>query len=1000
MNHTATENTPIESLFLFQLLAKYGIAAEAFLRISDELKQNGYINLQDSYNAERLSPEKLEQLAHRLVREDQLREHGADDKAANGGNLSPTSRKRKLPSPSLSALKDIQAHRDKLPQLVDKLHAKYQEHIIRLIREDEDAIDRLENEIKELEAPPRPQSIPPATVAPAAAAAAASPVPRQAPNVPRPNGAPPVVDAKAVQPPRPNGHANHTPVPVPAAPAQSIAKPGSAPQPPLPSQPALERKPPQASPSPIPTVVRPPGEVRQVTQSPRPSNINRPPSAPPSGLQHPQAAPAYALPPRSGTPQPPTPDGLQRPHGMPKSQSPAPHGPQQLQQPQTPGTYKWEPPFNPQHPPYNGQPIARPPSYQNQPQTGPQQHPHPHQHQHAQPQHPHHPHPHQQHNQHPQAQYGTRQPSQPHMQQHMQPGRTPTPGNGPYAQPVLVPPQGPVQNAGQTPPPPRQPHQDVPIQQAQPYRHPAVSVSGPANTPTIPSSQYAPQQAQYHPGQPGQPGGRQQVLPPQPHPAGRGYPVGPPAGHRPPLAAPGQPGQHPNMQTHSLPSTPIAQRPAQQPYVQRPPHLGAQIPGAAQQQQQQQQQIQLSRPLGPVVRPPPSTAQPSQPLSQPQTPVSASVLSHVVRGYGTRWTSTPTPSTPRLEVSGYFDTQSPAYEPLSPSPPPATLPKTSPGPKKETRKPIAKVDATIPKAPSRLSRSVQKPPSTKESTEEPDVGRLIKNEEATPKPFEDAGDTEADEAGSSKTHGAGYRTAHKRKRQDSPVNRGPPAPPTHVLWTRSFNKVSQSALEQVTSHRHANMFAAPIKPRDAPGYPDIILRPQDLRGIRSAINGGQRAAHALEKTLPDLDPSAMNVWLPISVDLIPPKGIINIAQLERELVHMFANSIMYNQDPDRGVGPSFVRPDSEDNSDEAVGYEVDEDGIVKETRNMFLEVEKLLSDLRSEIERNAQPSTVGRTSVSRGVSVSGGDVSNVEDDGEQQAADAESQNTAKRRRKG
>ncbi|ETS78941.1 hypothetical protein PFICI_08794 [Pestalotiopsis fici W106-1] len=1011
MNHTATENTPIESLFLFILLAKHGINPEAFPRISDELKQNGFINLQDSYDAERLSPEKLEQLAHRLVREDQVRELGADDKTANGGNLSPTSRKRKLPSPSPSALKDIEAHREKLPQLVDRLHTRYQEHIIRRIREDEEALDRLEREIKDLEAPPRPQPTLPAAVAPAAAApATASPVPRQTPNVPRPNGAPPVVDTKAVQPPRLNGHPNHTPVPIPAAQAQSIAKAGPASHPPLPSQPALERKPSQASPSPIPTVVRPPGDVRQVTQSPRPNNINRPPSAPPSGLQHPQAAPAYSLPPRSGTPQPPTPDGLQRPHGIPKSQSPAPHASPQLQQPQTPGTYKWEPPFNPQHPPYNGQTIARPPSYQNQPQPGLPQHPHPHPH--VQPQHPHHqPHPHlhqqhaqhPQHPQHPQAQYGNRQPSQPHIQPHMQPGRTPTPGNGPYAQPVLVPPQGPVQNAGQTPPPPRQTHQDVPVQQAQPYRHPAVNASGPATAPAIPSPQYAQQQPQLHPGQPGQPGARQQVLPSQTHPAGRGFPVAPPAGHRPPLAAPVPPGQHPNVQSHSLPSTPIAQRSAQQPFPQQPPHPGAQITGAARQQPQQQQLHQQlpARPPGPMVRVPPSTAQPTQPSSQPQTPVSASILSHVVRGHGTRWTSTPTPSTPRLEVSGYFEPQSPAFEPLSPSPPPASIPKTSPpGAKKETRKPSSKIDATIPKAPSRLSRSVQKPPATKESTEEPDVGRIIKNEEATPKPFEDAGDTEVDEAGPSKTHGAGYRTTNKRKRQDSPVNRGPPAPPTHVLWTRSFNKVSQSALEQVTSHRHANMFAAPIKPRDAPGYPDIILRPQDLRGIRSAINGGQRAAHALEKTLPDLDPSAMNVWLPISVDLIPPKGIINIAQLERELVHMFANSIMYNQDPDRGVGPSFVRPDSEDNSDEAVGYEVDEDGIVKETRNMFLEVEKLLSDLRSEIERNAQPSTVGRTSVSRGVSVSGGDVSNVEDDAEQQAADAESQNTAKRRRKG
>lgn len=332
---------------------------------------------------------------------------------------------------------------------------------------------------------------------------------------------------------------------------------------------------------------------------------------------------------------------------------------------------------------------------------------------------------------------------------------------------------------------------------------------------------------------------------------------------------------------------------------------------------------------------------------------------------------------------------------------PAQLAKTSPQPsgKKDVRKSIPRPDASVPKMSSRLSRSAQKSSLVKESTEEVEPGRKIKNEEATPRPFEDAGETTADESMYGKTQSSISRLSNKRKRQESPINRAPPTPATHVLWTRSFNKVSSSALEQVTSHRHANMFANPIKARDAPGYPDIILRPQDLKGIRGAINNGQRAASAIEKTLPDSDPNAMNVWLPISVDIIPPKGIINIAQLERELVHMFANSIMYNQDPDRGVGPSFVKVDEEDDDEDAVGYEVDENGIVKETRNMFMEVEKLLSDLRSEIERTAQPSTLGRTSDSRGVSVAGGDVSNVEDDGDQHVGDTESHSTTKRRRK-
>lgn len=304
-----------------------------------------------------------------------------------------------------------------------------------------------------------------------------------------------------------------------------------------------------------------------------------------------------------------------------------------------------------------------------------------------------------------------------------------------------------------------------------------------------------------------------------------------------------------------------------------------------------------------------------------------------------------------------------------------------------------KIDTSTPKVQSRLAKSAQKEtPSHVEETK-------IKDEEATPRPFEDAGDTTADESVPGRALGSASKAGSKRKREASPaVPRAPSDPSTHVLWTRSFHKVSASALEQVISHRHANMFAHPIKARDAPGYPELILSPQDLKGIRTAINQGQKAAHAAERNMPDADLNAMNVWLPKSIDLIPPKGIINIAQLERELVHMFANAIMYNADPDRGVGPSFIRQNEEDDNEEIIGYEVDENGIVKETRNMFAEVEKLMSDLRSEIERNAQPRTGTHASVSRGVSVAGGEVSAVEEDADETGGDTDVHGTAKRRR--
>ncbi|KAJ9149977.1 hypothetical protein NKR23_g3966 [Pleurostoma richardsiae] len=161
------------------------------------------------------------------------------------------------------------------------------------------------------------------------------------------------------------------------------------------------------------------------------------------------------------------------------------------------------------------------------------------------------------------------------------------------------------------------------------------------------------------------------------------------------------------------------------------------------------------------------------------------------------------------------------------------------------------------------------------------------------------------------------------------------------------------------------MFAHQIRDRDAPGYRTIVLHPQDLKSIRTAISAGNKAASAATAALPGGDPGSSSVWLPISEELIPPRGIINSAQLERELVHMFSNAIMYNLDPYRGPGPAFMRATRSDiaTSDAhlhgdatMLGYKVDENSVVNDTRAMFVEVEKLLSDLRStEAQPDAPP---------------------------------------------
>lgn len=289
----------------------------------------------------------------------------------------------------------------------------------------------------------------------------------------------------------------------------------------------------------------------------------------------------------------------------------------------------------------------------------------------------------------------------------------------------------------------------------------------------------------------------------------------------------------------------------------------------------------------------------------------------------------------------------------------------------------------------RQPRSAEKAGAEGTATPAPEFSaNKIKHEEATPRVSEDGGDTTADEGSRSRVQSA-TATANKRKREESPIDREPSGPPTHVLWTRSFNKVSASALEQVISHRHANMFAHAVKEREAPGYRNIVLQPQDLNNIRRAINQGHKAATAAAAALPDVDPSAGSIWLPLSVELVPPRGIINIAQLEREIVHMFANAIMYAPDPNRGFGPSFLREQedgSEDENDDALGYEVDEDAIVKDTRSMFVEVEKLLSDLRNEVARNAPPPVGGLSS--RSMSLMGGEASAAEDETDELAGDA------------
>ncbi|KAI0205760.1 hypothetical protein F4808DRAFT_410212 [Astrocystis sublimbata] len=1061
-NSRPTAYTPLESLFLFQLIGKYGFINNSFDRIAQELHSNPLVIEQDEYDAGRLTPGALQQLALQLLAEERRRE--ADAAAERGANgLSPTSKKRKLQTPPLPTLKEAHEHPEKLPILVDRLYARFRDDLVRQIREDERLFQEREREVDAIERgdwderirqeqrvdhptarngvqPERPK--PPATptptpvpvpiqgLTPSRTLAPPPPtVPTLASPAPAPASAPAPAPAPAIQAPVPvrppskvqestkrvEGATPSTTTPVappvlpqplhdrrtlqpspPSVPASSTPIPATAshPTPPMqpPTQPPLQSPVPSQMQAPVPTPVQPPlqppairstNDPRQFVLDDAPPEATRAPNGTTPVLQHPQLAPGYDQRP-APTPQLHTSDGARQPQHPPKANSPVPG---QQGQGQTQAPLKWEPPYH--HPPHQT-PVPSPrPNYT--PGT-----PRPSGYSHVSagtPQAPHHgPHHVRQHTSQYPAQHAPHHPPQhaapypvPHTIQHTQnyaQGK-PTPGQTQYAAPNSSAPSSPAllppQNAGQIPPPfqshPANATPDGVGQHGQHGQHqrPLATPVTMSSTPNVPRNTY-----------------QTPVLPPAT------TPVRPPSGMT--ATHPAMSTAKPPPQTLQPPHLPPSIRNLQQPpshpppppsyphqlsaptTPSQPPH-GKAVPRPFGTQNQQRPKP----PIGPVFtqQPQPAFQTPVStpylpPTSQTRTPSSFSEALYAITGSGTKWITTPTPSTPRpnnVEAESYFKLESPAYELLSPPTQPARLPKPSPDLEKDKSKATMKTETTKPRGrPSRATNGVELAPENVEVSTAPDLpGPSIKNEEATPQTLQEAVDTAAIQTPQGRTPATIIPQSNKRKRQDSPLSRGPPTPATHVLWTRAFHKISMTALDQIIGHRYANMFANPIKPKVAPGYYDIILRPQDLKGIQKAITAGSKAAAATVATMSDVDSNSPAVWLPISIDLVPPRGIINIAQLERELIHMFANAIMYNPDPLRGLGPSFLRRYQSEEGEDMRGYEFDENGVVKETRNMFAEVEKLLGDLRNEVVPRAQ-AAIG--SGSRSVSAAIGESMN------------------------
>lgn len=176
--------------------------------------------------------------------------------------------------------------------------------------------------------------------------------------------------------------------------------------------------------------------------------------------------------------------------------------------------------------------------------------------------------------------------------------------------------------------------------------------------------------------------------------------------------------------------------------------------------------------------------------------------------------------------------------------------------------------------------------------------------------------------------------SNKRKRnlrepsiEESEEQPSTPGPPKTVTALRHFSRMCTPLMNDIGSHKHASTFTTAVKVKDAEGYYDIIKRPTDLKSISKAIAIGAKQVAAAASDTPVGSPGGGGgvVELPMTLDTIPPKAIVNSSQLEKELMRMFVNAVMFN---------------------------AGEEGVVEDAREMFKTVEQSVSSWRS-VERSS-----------------------------------------------
>ena len=349
-------------------------------------------------------------------------------------------------------------------------------------------------------------------------------------------------------------------------------------------------------------------------------------------------------------------------------------------------------------------------------------------------------------------------------------------------------------------------------------------------------------------------------------------------------------------------------------------------------------------------------------------------LSIDTQGSSTPWKRTPRPSIPHSptspprprpeDVSPISERGSP-IDAMEMSPPPR---KSSDERRSRRGQPDAKSTPTI---------KTEKPPSTRRmravsSASSRSRGRSLASRDGSAAPSDDT------LRASSRLKGAPVtadeetpKGRSKRKRGASEAQDIEPHPADipkfdttkYVMAARQFHRTAQPLLNDVATHKLASIFGKPIGERDAPGYHDLIYRPQDLKTIKSAVYQGSKAVATAgesfstpgdgESPAPGGTPSKSGVlMLNKTEDFVPPKGIVNSAQLEKELIRMFANAIMFNPIPQRGFGPAFPMSSDRGSRESTQVGDGDEGGIIQDSLEMFEDVQQAVTRWRA-AERTA-----------------------------------------------